>query len=342
MTAPLTSAVVPPRDRGAGSEAPARDQPSGTAGGLGRREVLLAGQAGLDRDGTGHRDRAAAADPGGRDRVGRDRGRRVGPGSRGDADGRPPWWSRSPRSRRRPSRRGCRPGRVRWRRRGRRRRRSPIGIITEMLIAPPLPPFDSAAALFFPVAETLTAPLDVTEPALVISAVTSAASGDLGVGRGAGAGEQAEGERERLGRRGVGAGRGDGHRAGGGDRAADRGEHRALDPCGRQGHADAEPERRGAGVGLGQGDVRAGGGHGDGTGDGDRATGHGGGHVRVLADVRERGRGGPRRQGRTGRARWSRRWWCSSGPPRPSGTPPTAPTRRSRPSRRRRRTRTRP
>ena len=50
-----------------------------------------------------------------------------------------------------------------------------VGIITEMLIAPPLPPFDSAAALFFPVAETLTAPLDVTEPPLVISAVTSAA-----------------------------------------------------------------------------------------------------------------------------------------------------------------------
>ena len=49
------------------------------------------------------------------------------------------------------------------------------GIITEMLIPPTLPPFDSAAALLCPVAETPTAPADVTEPALVISAVTSAA-----------------------------------------------------------------------------------------------------------------------------------------------------------------------
>ena len=171
---------------------------------------------------------------------------------------------------------------------------------------PPLPPFDCRGGAVVAGGGDVTAPLDVMEPALVISAVTSAA---LVTWASDEAPEPVNRPRESASALAVAvlvpvAVIAD--RAGGGDRAADRGEHRALDPCGRQGHADAEPERGGAGVGLGQGDVRAGGGHGDGTGDGDRATGHGGGHVRVLADVRERGRRGARRQGRTGRPRWSR------------------------------------
>jgi hypothetical protein len=140
-----------------------------------------------------------------------------------------------------------------------------VGIITEMLIAPTLPPFDDAVAVLVPVAAMLTAPAEVTEPALVISAVTSAALVTWASGRRSGAVNQPAESARAFAVAVLVPVAGDGHRAGGDDRASDRGEHRRPGPVavGRNTPMPS-PNDAGTGVGLCLGDVRPGSGHDDG------------------------------------------------------------------------------